>query len=358
MPKKVLFDLGRFPLDGSRLRTTGISIWGIPGGSRPPMLVLMLTSVRYQRAYMDYFSMRHGQMKGNARALALDQLLAEPKPLVYGLFGDFGQAFLVLSDGIEMQNPLLIVESLVLAAADWSNTVYDLLTHPQLIQPPEVCLSPEVILRRIAYDGRFSGLMRSGPGFHSVSLVFSNSAARMALIDYVHLLDIEKAPDVIDQLAQLAVQLLCAAHKKERPAFDFYLSFPLSFVQGLRILLQSSDNALYGSVLIRGVWLLILLVYITQLRPCLDDSLISGSLISDGQATWDTVFSDFRSQGDSFNGISMDTHYLRALRSLFEVAKWSPENDYFLRAAWKLKSQWRGWTGFGSPKEESLNIRL
>ena len=323
------------------------------------MLVLAFIIARFQRAYMDYFSMNLGQMKGNAKALALDQLLTEPNPLMYGLFGGYGQAFLILSDAIEIQSSLLVVESLVLAAADWSNAIRDLLTHPQLVQTPEVSLCPDVILRRIAYDGRFSGLMRSGPGFHNVYLVLSNSAARMAVIDYIHQLDIQDVPAIVNQLAQLAVQLLCGAHKKEQPAFDFYLSIPLSFVQGLRVLLQSSDNALYGSVLVRGVWLLIVLTYITQLRPCLDESLVSNVSLSNEQITWDGVFSDFRSQCDRFDGILMDTHYLRALRSLLELAKGFPDkHEYFLNAAWKLKLQWHGWTGFGSPKEESLNIRL
>lgn len=76
---------------------------------------------------MDYFSTQHAQLHGNYRNLVDFQLVGEPKALMYGLFGGFGQWSITLSDATEAQNSILVFQSLVLSSVDFSAAIYEVL---------------------------------------------------------------------------------------------------------------------------------------------------------------------------------------------------------------------------------------
>ena len=313
---------------------------------------------RFQRAYMDYYSLENGKLGGNSIILALSHLVSGPKPLIYGLFGGYGRSLLFLSDGMELQSAIIVVESLVLASVDWSEPLDELLNHPQLDTPPDELLSPDTLLSHVAYDGRFSGLMRSGPGFEGVSNILSNNIARSAVLEYIHRLDLGDLNGLVHKLSRLSVALLCTTHKQGQPVFDYYLASLPTFVNCLRQLLYSCQDHSKDIVLVRGVWMLMVLAYITQLRPTMDQSLMP-SKVPEGELAWENVFSGLRQEGGTLEGKYLDSHFLRTLRSLRELDKaFGGEERVYVRAAWKLCSQWRRWTGFGADREESLNIRL
>lgn len=101
---------------------------------------------------------------------------------------------------------------------------------------------------------------------------------------------------LIDQLSHLSLQLLCCTHRPGQPAFDFYLATPITLVHSVRVLLSGalSTSAAgarsppaypitaasfvehHHSTLVRGLWLAIVLTYVTQLRPTLDPALLRG----------------------------------------------------------------------------------
>ncbi|KAH8888626.1 hypothetical protein GQ53DRAFT_654182 [Thozetella sp. PMI_491] len=334
--------------------TNGLSIFAPV--TKPSLLILLRS---FQRAYMDYFSMENGRLLGNSKSLALSYLLSDNNPMIYGLFGGFGQPLVYLSDAIELQSAVLVVESLVLTAVDWSGPIFDLLSHPQLSTPAQESLPPEAIFARVAYDGRLGGLMKSGPGYHKVSQILSNENAKMVILDYTHQLDIRNLPRLLNQLARLSVLLLCGAHKADQPAFDYYLSSLPTFVCSLKILLESFQDSPYKVALVRGVWLLILLSYVTQLRPIVDPSLISATEVAREDLSWESVFAEFHSQPEVVFGKYRDAQLLRCLRSLQQLGNaLGADEAFYLQAAWKLIRQWKRWTGLGHDREELLNIRL
>ena len=308
---------------------------------------------------MDYFSMENGKLGGNATVLALSHLISRPDPLIYGLFGGYGRSLLFLSDGIELQNAVVVVESLVLAAVDWCPSIEEILTLPQVAMAPDGLLPPETILARIAYDGRFSGTIKEGPGFSGMPQILSNKTTRAAAIDYVHMLDIRDQSKLVRQLSHLSVLLLCATHKKDKPAFDFYLSSIPTFVNCLRVLLYSFQGSGNSVTLIRGVWTLIVLAYITQLRPVLDHSLLSFEA-PEKPLTWDGILHNSGCRPNSTVDKYLDCQLLRTLRSLRELGQASSGQErMYMQAASKLRSQWKKWAGLGSGnREETLNIRL
>jgi len=318
---------------------------------------------------MTYFSMENGRYNGNSHALALFHMTNGPKPLIYGLFGGMGRSLVFLSDAIELGNhAVLMVESLVLAATDWKDSIHETLT--QEIQHDHGLLAPSDLINRIAYDGRLSGVMKSGQGFHGICHVWSNQGAKAAIQEYVHRLDCRDLTSVLKKLSDLSVLLCCATHKAGNPAFDYYLGHLPTLVNSIRILLGQFVEHRHRVTLVRGLWLLMILLYITQLRPVLDKSLLrtSGGLPGDEVAAWYQIlvgFHDHRGfqsedHGEGNGRWCTDMQLLRLLRSLWELGKAfdGKGTQLYIRAAWKLHLEWRGWTGLGADGEDVLNIRL
>lgn len=304
--------------------------------------------------------MENGRLAGNARALAMSHLLTGAKPLIYGLFGGLGRSLIFLSDGMELRTAVMVVESLTLAAVDWTEPIYEILTSPQTPRQAQDFSLPGEILGRLAYDGRFSGIMKSGPGFLGVSQIFSSTAAKAAIVDYLHQLDCRDPAEALQELSRYSVLLLCATHKPSAaPAFDFYLSSIPTLINSVRVLLADFEETHHQVVLIRGLWLLIILLYITQLRPVITPQLLYSANVPPHELSWHGVLEQFRRRDASTQGAGRDMQLLRTVRSLWELGKVDDEGGgLHLQAAWKLFSQWRKWAGREGEREETLNIRL
>ncbi|KAK3290736.1 uncharacterized protein B0H64DRAFT_447025 [Chaetomium fimeti] len=319
-----------------------------------------LSDSRFQRAFMTYFSMENGRFSGNTRSLAICHLFTGDSPLVYGLFSGIGRPLTLLADGIELRAAILVMESLTLSAVDWMGPMGELLTHPQLAAPSGEYLSPEDIIGRVAYDGRFSGVMKAGSGFHGVSHVFSNPTARTAIVEYVRCLDTRDLALLLQQISALSVLLLTATHKPNQPAFDLYLARLPTCVNSTRVILENwVEDENHKLLLVRGLWLLVILTYITQLRPVIDGKLLVSRELAEETRGWGAIIDRIHGQcilEDREGGHDL----LRAVRSLRELsAKYGAAHGrLYIHAAWKLVRNWQGWTGLGVDREATLNIRL
>jgi hypothetical protein len=311
---------------------------------------------------MTFFSMENGRYAGNTKALAISHLFIGDAPLICGLFSDVGRPLTLLSDGIELRTAVLVMESLTLAAVDWMEPVHELLTDSQA--SAEGCLlSPEEILSRVAYDGRFSGVMKGGPGFHEISHVFSNPNAKAAIVECMQRLDTRDPALLLQQLAALSVLLACATHKPGQPAFDLYLGRLPTCVHSARVILEEGwvEDDGHRVLLVRGLWLVMLLAYVTQLRPVIDGKLLVSKEVAEENRSWEAMYEELRSkEAAAEGGRHRDFQFLRAVRSLRELSKAyeSVHGRLYFHAACKLMSQWRRWTGLGISREEMLNIRL
>lgn len=308
---------------------------------------------------MSYFSMEHVRFAGNTKALAISHFFTGEKPLLYGLFSGIGRPLTLLADGIELRTAIPVMESLTLSAVDWMEPIRELLTHPRLAAaPPSEGLSPEDIISRVAYDGRFSGVMKSGPGFHVVSHVFSSPNTKAAIVEYVRCVDTRDTALLLQQLSALSVLLLSATHKPGKPAFDLYLGRLPTCVNSARVLLENwVEDEGHRLALIRGLWLLVLLAYVTQLRPVIDGKLLVPTEVVAESPGWETIFEKVSGQAQGRYG---DIQFLRLLRNLHELSKayGVAHGRLYFHAAWKLVNQWEGWTGLGVDREAMLNIRL
>lgn len=144
----------------------------------------------------------------------------------------------------------------------------------------------------------------------------SNASAREAVVDDLHQLDMSDLSGIPESMSRLSVLVLGAAHKKASPAFDFHLSHLPALVYSLRVLVREFA-AQPIDWLIRGTWLLVVLAYVTQLRPRLDESPVYSFALSDGQMSWEALFNSIHAKPDRLKGKHADPHFLRALKSIY-----------------------------------------
>lgn len=313
---------------------------------------------------MDFFSQELLQQSGRANTMAMQHLMSGPEPLIYGLFGNFGQPLIALSDAYELQSPIMVVQSLTLACVHYDKALRDLLMDVQNAETNSPSIhrqSPFSILQAIGHDGRFSNLVHR-PGYTAgVRQVLSNQYTREALVHYIQLLDVTNPTAALENLSQPSLALLTATHKAGKPAFDYYLATLPTLVNATRILLAEFESAEHAMLLVRGVWMMFVLSYITQMRPIIDLSVQSTGDLPKEQthANWDAIFTEFRRDLLADGSKYLDSRFLRTLRSIHELQGhgFAPDG---VKAAYKLRWQWRRWTGLGNDagQDHGLNVRL
>lgn len=322
--------------------------------------------VRYQRAYMDYFSVEHTNKDGVATLRwALDQLWKaeeDGKVLIYGLFGKSGRSLLFLADGLEVPTAVMVVQGLTLAAIDWSQPIQDLIAA--------TCASPEQsqvkgesafsIFYRIGNDGRFSGL--PGPGVQNFSAVMNDARMHQALSEYVRRLDVSDTEQTLRELCRLSVLVACATHHPGRPAFDLWLARLPSLVVSLAVLqvniAASGASRDMAVVLVRGVWMLMLVAYVSHMRPVVDEGLVSGPTTT---RTWEHILAEFRADAFLSGSKYLDSNFTALLRSIHRLAEVDNDpnwTDWYRKMGSYLVGNWTKWGSAGNPRELHLNIRM
>ncbi|KAK3689805.1 hypothetical protein B0T22DRAFT_179298 [Podospora appendiculata] len=330
----------------------------------------LLGHQNYETAYMTYYMMQANLLPVAWKDRAVILLLEGPKPLIYGLFGGHGRPLIYLSDAIELANPIMLSQSLTLASLNYSAEIHEILTNPVLEEQHNDPQDPGFIIDRVSFDGRFSGVMRSGPGFHDVDNIFALRLAKDAIIDYVHQLDVRDPNRLVRQLSELSSTMLSATHKPNQPAFDYHLGRLPTLINSVRVLLPGLEDPAHKTILLRGFWLVMLLTYITQLRPVIDPALSHRMLTVDEM---ETTLATVRQALAGARERWADMDFLRALRSLWELSEaergrlgtsnemelyLQTSSELYLRAALKLIDHWEKWTGRGEQGEETLNIRI
>lgn len=321
---------------------------------------------RYQRAHMDYFSVEHTNKGGIATPQwAVDHLWRadeDGRALIYGLFGQSGRALLFLGDGLEVPTAVMVVQSLTLAAIDWQQSIQELImatcAAPQQYQVKGD--SAFSIFHRIGNDGRFSGL--PGPGVQNFSAIMNNVRMYQALSEHVRQLDVSDIEQTLRELSRLSILIACATHHPGTPAFDPWLARLPALVVALAVLqvtiTGSEASREIRVVLVRGVWMLMLIGYVSHMRPVVDEGLVSGPTTT---RTWDYMLAEFR--GDAFlpGNKYRDPNFAALLRSIHRLAGVDNDPnlaDWYRKMGSYLVANWTRWGSTGNPRELHLNIRM
>ena len=270
----------------------------------------------YENAFVDYFGRRLKDFQGDWKALVRHYLVDCEKPLLSGTVGGFGHPLILFADAFDAASSQLAVEALALTAVDY-NPLHMILDAPN--KPIDTALGALDVLENIRTDVRLDGLL-TAPGVGNTMVVLKSEQARSVVMEYFRSFNTaistrEEANDFVHQLTHAAIMLLIAVYEPGSPhKFDFYLTHQLTFCWSLRILIpELPEKAL--PVLVGTAWLLMVLTYITQLRP-----LIVSSRISETAVDSDTAAAEWERLKlvalDSAHERGMDPHYVKVIRTL------------------------------------------
>ncbi|KAL9600876.1 MAG: hypothetical protein Q9219_002918 [cf. Caloplaca sp. 3 TL-2023] len=274
---------------------------------------------RYQRAYLDFFEDQL-VLQGYDWAKVLEKYLLEGRePIVNNL----------------ISGPM---EALSMACSS-----YDFL-HKYLDNPlytkasANSTRSPLELLCRVQKDARFNNLF-THEGASNIEPLFEKRENE--LLEYWNSWQITDPTKDFRASQMAAAALLVAPHKQGEKPYDFFIVHLLTTSHAVRILLPLLP-ARFHVPLVRQWWLLVLAVYIAQLRP---------QIMLTSVTDYDVQGKDWRwvDQQALRSEHAFDAHFVKALRAMGTGAQtWGDEDRFYLKAAVRFASEFDGWGGFGS----------
>jgi hypothetical protein len=240
-----------------------------------------------------------------------------------------------LGYGYEFSSNTIAVEAVAMGCCCY-DSLHKYLDDPSYTKPTSSpCTDLLVILDKIAVDKRFDGLFPSA-GLNDIEKLLAEREDEV--LEYWNAWDLSNPQKQLEESQRLAAALLVGT-RKDGNDYDFFLAHLLTSSHAVRILLPLVP-AEFQLPLIRQWWLIVIGMYILQLRPRVDASRIANFNL-DGR-DWKYV------QRRAVEGKhAVDAHYVKALRALKEgAATWGDEKEYFLKSAVKFATEFNGWGGF------------
>lgn len=153
------------------------------------------------------------------------------------------------------------------------------------------------------------------------------------MLGYYYRLDMRDVVETHRALARLTTQMLCATGE-----YDFFLMHLLSLSYAVRTLLPVVPKN-YALPLCKSHWMLIIALYVVQSRPEIRVELIDE--VDLAGKTWEDVVTKALAREN------VDTHYLKAVRVLRDLAGlWKEDEEFYLKAAVKFTGEFEKWTGY------------
>ncbi|THC98487.1 hypothetical protein EYZ11_002072 [Aspergillus tanneri] len=294
-------------------------------------------SIRYQRAYVDFFEDELVRYSYDWKKVVFEYLLSGKEPLFNSLVADLGHPLIHLAYAFEMSSREVGLEALAMTATCYG-TIHKYFDDPTYSQVESSYKSASVmeILNKVRKDPRFKGLF-GHPGDHNLETIFRDHEA--ALLNHWNAWKIEDPMSQFRESQELAAAVLTATRTDVNKKHDFFLVHILTTSHAVRILLPLIPGR-YQLPLVRQWWLITLAVYIAQLRPEIHLDSIRDYELAGRDWNW--------TANKAVKGsYSTDPHYVKAIRAFKEAAlTWGDADSYFLKAAVKFAEEFNGWGGF------------
>lgn len=229
------------------------------------------------------------------------------------------------------------MEALSLAAVCY-NSIHNYLDDPVPAQIEASYHTTSVfeIFDKVRSDTQLDGIFVT-PGDHNIEKLFNSREG--VLLNHWNAWTLENPIEQFRESQELAAALLVATHQDPSTKYDFFLVHVLTTSHAVRVLLPLIPPK-FQVPLVRQWWLITLAAFIAQLRP--ETPLENIRNVDLKGRDWDWV-SEQAVKGEN----SLDTHYVKALRSLREMAStWGDHDEFFLKAAVKFAEEFSGWGGF------------
>jgi len=247
--------------------------------------------------------------------------------------GLVGHPLIHLGYAYELNNKEIAMEALALAATNY-NFLHKYIDAASLTPTSTYSTtSPLEILHQISSDNRLDGLFERR-GNANIEPLFREHES--VVLEHWNAWMITDPIKQFQDSQDAAVALLTRTVRPGTHSYDFFIVHLLTTSHAIRILLPFLPKNFHISI-VREWWLLVIAVYIAQLRPKLNDDLEKKP-----NQGWKYI------QDKAINGeYATDAHYVKALRAIREMAfTWGDVHERYLAAAVQFADDFRGWVGF------------
>ncbi|KAJ4391089.1 hypothetical protein N0V93_004703 [Gnomoniopsis smithogilvyi] len=308
----------------------------------------------FTQAYLAFFTHELTTTHhGNWRELLAIYLLADPAPLIYSVTGDLCHPLIHLGYAYELGNADLATDALVYCAVHYDPATEAYLRARSDSNNP--ANSPLEVLARVRADSSLAGFPPKGPGREHFAPLFEKHES-IVLEHWAtwpppgeHEISAEQLSEALDACVGLLV-----GTTREGESYDFILLHALTGCYALRVVLPEVPVK-YHTALFHHWWLFTLMVYITQGRPEIDDSLFTGYPLE--RKDWSTPVKLAIESPAGF-----DAHYVKAIRAIKSASDYSGQvrrssrhsEEWYLKAATRFAETFRSYRGFGPVDEDMI----
>ena len=256
-----------------------------------------------------------------------------------------GHPFIHLAYAYEFQSEEVATEALSLGCTEYF-PLHGLIDYDTPDTSTYKTSSLADVLERVRTDTRFDGLL-DVPGITNFGIILSQRY--QAVVEHWNAWEVKNALDQFEHICDVSVLLAISDGDPER-SFDFYHLHLMTVAHAIRIIWQYFPVERRKDIL-RQFALFAILIYIAQLRPPFGMQRIE-SVKTEGR-DWEWV----RQTALAHKWI-LDNHFFKAVRAPKAFAEiFGEKDDFYLKAAIKFLTEFRGWEGFGKGVEDYLPPR-
>jgi hypothetical protein len=304
------------------------------------------------KSYRDFFNEQLTTNGNNWKKKFIEFLLDnKEQPMINSVVSGLGHSLIHIGYAFELDSQVVGIEALTMTAIyyDYLHEVIDKLQPPK--SPSKSALE---IFKNIHTDSQLPIYDTPGADNNPEQTV-KNCNDRVFYHYNQWKINKENLEKSVEELFDLTVYIYGATHKPNEIEFDFFLVHLLTSMHAIRIISSHIDNQdIFGHLLLQFFYFAIV-IYISQLRPKIDEHLIHDYKIDEEKNNWNYVID--RSLNTK---LVDDSHLVKVIRALRDAENvyGNGKDGLYLKTAVKTVDNVdfdEIWTGFEDAKRQ-LNI--
>ncbi|KAK7177866.1 hypothetical protein PSPO01_16089 [Paraphaeosphaeria sporulosa] len=294
-----------------------------------------LNDKSYTVAYVEFFDEEVKRRNGDWKSVVEEYLYDTSAPIINGLAGGLGHPFIHLAYAYEFQSTFVATEALSLGCTERLE-LHGLLDNESPDNSTYKTKSLADVMERVRTDMRFDGLL-TVPGITNIEELLKHRF--QDVIAHWNAWEVVEPVQQLEQIIDLSVILAISDGDSDK-SFDFYIVHLMSTAHALRVLWQHFPPERLRPIL-RQYALFAILIYIAQLRPSFGIEGIES--VNTERRDWDWVV-----QTALAHKWVLDTHFFKMVRAPKAFAEtYGEKQGFYLKAAIKFLTEFKGWEGFG-----------
>jgi hypothetical protein len=309
-----------------------------------------LGNKHFCQGYRDFFNEQLKTNENNWQTKFTELLLAnEKQPLINSVISGLGHPLIHIGYAFELDNQFVGIEALAMTAVCY-NYLHEVVD--QLKPPTSPSKSAIEIFKNIRSDTRLP--IYDTPGVNNLESTVKDQADLVLSHYNQWKMNQENLEKTIEELFDLTVYLYGATHKPNEIEFDFFLVHLLTSMHAIRIIHPHINNPQISERILLEFFYFAIVIYISQLRPEINESFINDYKIDEKNNTWDYVIDRTLN-----TKLIEDAHAVKVIRALRDAEKaYGNKNNFYLKTAIKTVDNLdfdETWIG-GSDNKRQLNV--